>query len=55
MIALSTAFTSAEGICIVNVSVSTNEEVEGCVNALAPKLLRLKADIGYELLRLPEP
>lgn len=44
-----------EGICVINVSVSTQEGVDRWVAALAPKLMRLKEDICSELLRLPEP
>ena len=55
VIALSTAFPSAEGVCVVNVSVSTQESAERWIKALAPHLLRLKEDICLELSKLPEP
>ena len=55
VVALATAFPTAEGICVINVSVSTQEGVDRWVAALAPKLMRLKEDICSELLRLPEP
>jgi len=54
VIALSTAFPSAEGICVINVSMSTQDEVDRWVAVLAPKLMRLKEDICSELARLPE-
>ena len=55
VVAVATAFTSAEGICVMNVSVSTQEDAEHWVAELAPKLMRLKEDIRSELSRLPEP
>lgn len=51
VLALSTAFHSAEGICVINVSVSTPEQVTTWIETLAPHLLRLKEDITLELLR----
>jgi hypothetical protein len=55
VIAVATAFSSAEGICVMNVSVSTQEDLERWVAVLAPKLMLLKEDIRSELSRLPEP
>lgn len=54
VVAVATAFSCAEGICVMNVSVSTQEEVERWVAVLAPKLMLLKEDIRSELSRLPE-
>lgn len=54
VLAVSTAFTSTEGICVINVSVSTQDDVDRLVDALAPKLLRLKKDICAELARQPD-
>jgi DNA-binding IclR family transcriptional regulator len=51
VIAISSAFATAEGICVVNVSVSTQEPAERWIETLAPKLLRLKEDICSELDR----
>ena len=55
VIAVATAFSSSEGICVMNVSVSTQEELERWVAVLAPKLMLLREDIRSELSRLPEP
>ncbi len=54
VVALSTAFTSKEGICVINVSVSTQDSPQDWVNALAPQLLRLKNEIYSELSRQQE-
>jgi hypothetical protein len=51
VLSLSSAFHSAEGICVVNVSVSTPEQIASWIETLAPRLLRLKEDITLELLR----
>jgi DNA-binding IclR family transcriptional regulator len=52
VLALSTAFQSAEGICVLNVSVSTPEQVNAWIEQLAPHLLRLKEDIILEVSKL---
>lgn len=49
VLALSTAFHSAEGICVINVSVSLQENLESRMETLAPHLLRLKDAIVLEL------
>lgn len=49
VLALSTAFESTEGICVLNVSVSTPEQVDILIETLAPHLLRLKEDIFLEM------
>ncbi|WP_127803777.1 IclR family transcriptional regulator [Hydrogenophaga sp. NH-16] len=55
VLALATAFPSSEGICVINVSMSTQEQPERWIRTLAPHLLRLKEDICLELSKLPEP
>lgn len=54
VLALSTAFQSAEGICVLNVSVSTPERVEDWIQTLAPQLLQLKEAVVLELARMRE-
>lgn len=54
VLAVATAFSSPEGICVMNVSVSTQDDLERWVEVLAPKLVQLREDIGSELSRLPE-
>lgn len=53
VIALSTAFPTAEGVGVVNVSVSSQEDIERLISDLAPKLTRLKDDICTGLMRFP--
>jgi hypothetical protein len=55
VVALSTAFPSSEGTCVINVSVSTQEQADRWIKTLAPHLLRLKADICLELSKRTEP
>lgn len=55
VLALSTALHSAEGICVVNVSVSLQGNFESWIETLAPHLLRLKKDILEELSTSPRP
>lgn len=52
VLALSTAFPSAEGICVLNVSVSTPEHVDAWIETLAPQLLRLKEAVVSDLTHL---
>ena len=54
VVALATPLTTSEGICVLNVSVSTQEPIEALVPVLAPKLLELKQDVAVALSRLPE-
>jgi DNA-binding IclR family transcriptional regulator len=49
VLALSTSFQSAEGICVINVSVYFQENMESWIATLAPHLLKLKEDIVLEL------
>lgn len=51
VLALSTALQSAEGICIINVSVSTPGNMASWIETLAPHLLDLKAAIESTLLK----
>jgi hypothetical protein len=51
VLALSTALHSAEGVCIINVSVSTPGKIEPWIETLAPQLLALKADIDLALVK----
>lgn len=53
VLALSTALHSAEGVCIINVSVSTPGKIEPWIETLAPQLLALKADIDLALTKWP--
>lgn len=55
VVALSTSFPTAEGVCVVNVSVSTQEDAPKLAQVLAPKLLHLKEDICSGLMRIPVP
>lgn len=55
VLAVATAFASAEGICVLNVSVSTQDVLERWVDVLAPKLMLLKEQIRSELSRLAPP
>lgn len=55
VLALATALPSSEGICVINVSMSTQEQPERWIRTLAPHLLRLKEEICLELSKLPEP
>lgn len=53
VLALSTTLHSAEGVCIINVSVSTPENIGSWIETLAPHLLELKAAIELSLSKLP--
>jgi DNA-binding IclR family transcriptional regulator len=53
VVALSTSFQTAEGVCVTNVSVSTQEDAAHLIKVLAPKLIQLKEDICSGLMRIP--